>query len=59
MYSLTYLYPHDDYAFTLAQGLGFNVRPGPSDTLFCTFQIIFDIEADLIAFRELVDEHYK
>jgi len=58
MYSL-YLYPHDDYALKLAKDLGFSVRLCPSDTLFCIFQIIFDIEADLIAFRELVDEHYK
>lgn len=59
MYSLTYIYPHDEYALKLAKALGLSVRPGPSDTLFCTFQVAFNVEADLIAFRELVEEHYK
>lgn len=59
MYSLAYLYPRDEYALKLAKALGFSVRIGPSDTLFCTFQIDFGVESDLIAFRELVDEHYK
>lgn len=59
MYSLAYIYPRDEYALKLAKALGLSVRLGPSDTLFCTFQVVFDVEADLIAFRELIEEYYK